>query len=228
MEINQSMGVPERPYSADSLVGDSIREGWETFKARPGIMIGMLVLLMVIAGIGQAIITQMFGSDIFTLQATSQAFSLITTVFSAGVYFTAVKIVRREEVQFGLFTSGFAQFVPILVAYIVMIIAIVIGVILLVIPGIILALGLSQWVFIVMDKELGGVESLKASWEMMKGYKLKYFGFVLLLGLINIAGALALAIGLLVTLPLSIYALASFYNRVLALNGGAVSVPTVE
>ncbi|MBQ8892221.1 MAG: DUF975 family protein [Bacilli bacterium] len=56
---------------------------------------------------------------------------------------------------------------------------IIIGIasILLVIPGIIAALGLSMATYLVVDTELSGVDSLKKSWEIMKGYKLDYFVF---------------------------------------------------
>ena len=56
---------------------------------------------------------------------------------------------------------------------------IIIGIasILLVIPGIIAALGLSMATYLVVDTELSGVDSLKKSLEIMKGYKLDYFVF---------------------------------------------------
>jgi uncharacterized membrane protein len=57
-----------------------------------------------------------------------------------------------------------------------MVLAIIIGFILLVVPGIIVAFGLSQTFFILADdKEIGAVDALKASWEMMKGNKVKFF-----------------------------------------------------
>ncbi len=227
--MNQEVGVQERLKLEETIIGDSVREGWEAFKARPGIIIGMMALFIVIIAIGQSIITQAFVSDVVTMNVVSQIFGLFTTVFSAGIYLTTLKMVRRESVNFGLITSGFGRTVPLIVAYILLIIACLIGVILLVIPGIIIALGLSQWLFVVMDRqELGGVEALKASWEMMKGYKLKYFGFMLLLLLINILGMLALIVGLVVTVPLSMLAMASFYNRVLIINAAKPEIPATS
>jgi len=62
----------------------------------------------------------------------------------------------------------------------------------------------------------------------MKGYKLKYFGFMLLLLLINILGMLALIVGLVVTVPLSMLAMASFYNRVLIINAAKPEIPATS
>ena len=53
------------------------------------------------------------------------------------------------------------------------------GFVLLIIPGIILSLGLSMASLLVIDTDLGPIDVLKKSWNMMKGYKGNYFVFVL-------------------------------------------------
>ena len=50
---------------------------------------------------------------------------------------------------------------------------------LLVIPGIIAALALTMVTFIVIDSDTAGNDAIKASWDMMKGYKWDYFVFIL-------------------------------------------------
>ena len=54
-----------------------------------------------------------------------------------------------------------------------------IGFALFIVPGIILSLGLSMASIIVIDSDLGPIDVLKKSWEMMKGYKWNYFVFIL-------------------------------------------------
>lgn len=88
-----------------------------------------------------------------------------------------------------------------------------IGFLLLVIPGVIIMLMLFFAGYIVIDKGLGGVESLKASKNLVSGYKGKLFGFLFVLGLLNLAGFLALGVGLLVTVPISSVAAAFFYRN---------------
>ena len=51
------------------------------------------------------------------------------------------------------------------------------GIALCVIPGIIIALGYAMVNFIILDTNLSGIEPLKKSREMMKGYKWDYFVF---------------------------------------------------
>lgn len=57
------------------------------------------------------------------------------------------------------------------------------------------------------------VESIKKSWKITKGVFWKLLGLSILLALINIVGAIALLVGLLVTIPLSIVAMGHVYNK---------------
>jgi len=58
-----------------------------------------------------------------------------------------------------------------------MTIIIILGFILLIIPGVVLICGLSQTFLIIADDEtnISGIDAMKKSWEMMDGYKLKFF-----------------------------------------------------
>jgi len=50
------------------------------------------------------------------------------------------------------------------------------GLLLFIIPGIIVFLGFSQFMWVMLeDRELGIIDALKKSWELMKGQKLAYF-----------------------------------------------------
>lgn len=70
--------------------------------------------------------------------------------------------------------------------------------------------------YAVVDRSLGPIDALKNSVRITKGARLKMIGLLLLLGLINVAGALALFVGLLVTIPLSMIAIVHVYR---ALSG---------
>ena len=71
------------------------------------------------------------------------------------------------------------KWLNILIAVILVTIVVSIGMILFIIPGIILSLALSMAVFLVIDTDISGSDSLKESWDMMKGYKWDYFVFIL-------------------------------------------------
>ena len=67
----------------------------------------------------------------------------------------------------------------ILIAMILVSILVGLGFFLLVVPGIILSLAYSFAIYLVVDKNIVGNEFLKASREMMNGYKWDYFVFLL-------------------------------------------------
>ncbi len=203
--------------STQGLVSGSLSDGWAAFKSSPGVLVGMLIVLMIISGLVEAILKSSLG-DSGVYQSFSGLWSLVQNVLAAGFVFSSLKIVRGEDVAFGELFAGFNKFLPIFLAALLVSIAVLVGLVLLVVPGIILALGLSQWMLLIMDRDAGAMDSLKASWEMMRGYKVSLFILGLALIGINLLGALALVVGLLVSLPFSACAGAAFYERVMAQN----------
>ena len=74
--------------------------------------------------------------------------------------------------------------------------------------------------YFVIDRESGPIEALKESYRVTNGYKWELFVLSLLLLLINVAGLLALVIGLFVSAPVSLLAVTHAY-RVLSGTAGA-------
>ncbi len=89
------------------------------------------------------------------------------------------------------------------------------GLILLIIPGIYLAIRLKYAVYLVVDKNLGPIEAIKAGWKITHGNVWNLFFFGILLFLINVLGALCLLLGLFVTVPLSMLATTFVYRKLL-------------
>lgn len=101
---------------------------------------------------------------------------LIAGPISLGFSMFFLRLARGQEAEFGNVFDGFKHFGAALGAYLLMLIGVLVGMIFLIVPGIIIALGLSQTMFILADEpELGAVEALKKSWAMMDGHKIDYF-----------------------------------------------------
>jgi len=90
--------------------------------------------------------------------------------------------------------------------------------VLLIVPGIIALLMFMFSSFVVIDREKGPIESMAVSKLITKGHRWPLLGFVLLLLLINIAGLLALVVGLFVSIPVSTLAFTHAYR---VLSGAA-------
>ena len=143
---------------------------------------------------------------------------VIAGPFALGFAMFAMKFARNQEPEINNIFDGFKNFGNAIAAYLIMMLVVALGIMLLIIPGIILALGLSQTMFILADEpEIGPVEALKKSWEMMKGHKADYF----VLGLRFIPWALlcilTFGIGFLWLGPYIQVTYANFYD---ALRGG--------
>ncbi|MGK0363063.1 MAG: putative membrane protein [Saprospiraceae bacterium] len=101
---------------------------------------------------------------------------LIGGPLTLGMAIFSQKIARNQDAQISNLFDGFSNFGNALGTYLLMMLAIVVGFIFFIIPGIMLALGLSQAMYLLVDNDkLGPVDALKESWEMMKGHKMDYF-----------------------------------------------------
>ena len=90
------------------------------------------------------------------------------------------------------------------------------GFILLIIPGIILAIRLQFYMYLVVDRGLGPINAIKGSWNITRGVGLSLFVFGILLGLVYVAGLLALVVGLLAAIPIVLMAHIYVYRKLLS------------
>lgn len=214
VEQEQTPGI-----NAQTIIGDSIKEGWGAFKAQAGLLIGMTFIVLVISAVGNGIIQVVFRDNHILLNLLQQLWSLlVVNVISAGFIITALKIIRKESVQLGELFSGFNRYGPLVLANFLYILGVVLGMVFLIVPGIILALSWAMYIPLIMDKHQNGTDALRKSSSLMKGYKGKFLLFFLLLIGINILGALALVVGILVSMPVTACAYMSFYNRLLQIG----------
>ena len=106
--------------------------------------------------------------------------TLLTYVFTAGYVKYVLSFVRTGKFDTKTILETIKKrWLQILVANIVGGLIIALASILFVIPGIIMSLAYAFMVYVVVDSDKSGIESLKASRAMMKGYKGDYFVFIL-------------------------------------------------
>ena len=89
---------------------------------------------------------------------------------------------------------------------------------LLILPGIYLAVAYILTVPLIIERKLGFWDAMEASRKIVTKRWFSFFGFGLLLLLINIVGALLCGIGLLVTVPVTYAAIVSAYENIVGLN----------
>lgn len=195
-------------------VGELLRFGWEAFKKRPWFFIGAVLLIVIISGIlsGLAPDPVQTPSDF----VIALAVVILNVFIEMGLVAFALKAhadIEKVTLKDLWHPQRFWQYavVKILTGIIV-----VIGLILLIVPGIIAALALIFATYLVIDKNLGPIEAIKESVRITKGHRWQLFLLALALIGINILGALALMVGLLVTVPVSLLAVAHAYRKLSA------------
>ena len=73
---------------------------------------------------------------------------------------------------------------------------------------------LNQWSLLLIDKNVTALESVKQSWALMRGQTMNFFVLLVIAALINCLGALALFVGIFISIPFSLGAFAAFYVKV--------------
>lgn len=149
----------------------------------------------------------------------------ISVVFSMGVFWVSLKIVRKEKpVVSHLWETWRRGFHYITVSFLYSFI-ITIGLVLFIIPGVYWAVRYSQVFLLILGEEKGIFDVFKESARLTEGSKWTIVRLYLLLALLNVLGALIFFIGLLVTLPITWISIALLYSR---LSEGAGMPKTVS
>lgn len=193
---------------------DAISYGWATITkdyvnlALP-IAVGFFVanlpgqLIAFVWGIMSAAMAQSLDPSVLAalnglVQGVSGLLNFVLGAYMAGgIVSFVLNVARGKPVEFGDVFSGGKYLGRMLVAGFCGGIAAGIGFLLCIVPGVIVALGISQYQYVVVDQGQPGIDSLKQSWEMTKGQKMNIFLFGLIAFGVIIAGVIACGIGVL-------------------------------
>ena len=185
----------EDPYVPDLSIGHLFSRSWPRFKEHLWVLVGAFTVYALIVGIG---------SDTWDDEQSSGGLLnlvlfFITGPLTAGLYWMMLKVQRDQPVEFTDLFAGFGEFGRAFGVHVLSMIAFVVGLILLVVPGLIVLVGLWPGLFLVMDDELGVMDTLKKAWAMTAGHRLQLFGLGLVLCLIGLLGLVAFIVGALFT-----------------------------
>lgn len=137
---------------------------------------------------------------------------LVSGPFAVGLAIFGLKLARREQAEVGNVFDGFKQFGDAIGASILMGLGVGLGFLLLIVPGVILALGWSMTYYIIAENpNLGPVDAMKRSWELMDGYKADYFKLGLKFLLLGFLCILTLGIGFFFLAPFANTTFAKYY-----------------
>ncbi len=194
-------------------VKECIRFGWHTFKKRPWFfiiaLVGMSIATLLLSSIPDAIDPEGASMLIFALSILFVLASIAVEIFLIRLTLKAHDSIETVTYTDALPAKPFWKYIG---AQIVVGIAVLIGLILLVVPGIITALAFFMTQYVVVERKMWPIEAMKESARITKGSRWKLFLLILAAIGINIVGLLALFVGLLVTVPVTMLAFAHAYR----------------
>lgn len=194
-------------------IKEEVLYGWEVFKKRFAFIVGVLVFVYAItfslqffAGFFEEF--SPFVSFVLAVVAT-----LLSIIFNMGLITVALKLARTEPAAFDDLFDPIPRFFSFLGGSILYGLIVFFGFLLFIVPGIYWALKYMFFQYLIIDRDMAPFAALHASGEMTKNVKLKLLLLSVALGLLNLIGALALGVGLLITVPIGMIAFAHVYDN---------------
>ncbi|MEM7103430.1 MAG: glycerophosphoryl diester phosphodiesterase membrane domain-containing protein [Bacteroidota bacterium] len=212
-----------------------ISKAFAIFKQTPGSYIGFVLLAFVVLMI------------LGIIPLVNILANFLSPVLFAGIYIVSQKIDTNQNFEFSNFFDGFKRnpgqiiLASILMGLIACAAAIpmIVGLVPMMMsgtePGAMFFLGLLvsmviifylmvSWIFTVqfiIFHNMQAWQAMQASMKLVKGKWWSVFGFIIMLGFMNMLGALCLLVGLLVTMPVSQIAMYTAFSDVTRMNEDA-------
>jgi len=188
--------VPATGGQADTMRW--IGQGWDLVKSDFGTFLLMTIIMLAVNS----------GVPLLLQGATA-----------AGFQFACKKKLSGQKAELMDLFQGFQFFGSTLAAHIVISILLFIGLLLLIIPGLVVAAMYNFTFLFIVDQKMGYRAAMRASHAVVKQDYFGYTIFVIVLGLLNLAGVLCFVVGLLLTIPVTMAAVAVAYRDVVGFAG---------
>jgi serine/threonine protein kinase/capsular polysaccharide biosynthesis protein len=218
--------APPTPPEADALerkvlgrdyvldLGSCLRRGWALVWSNFWPIVGTtaLILALVSAAESSGEVSRSAGNAQFSLSVVGL---LVSGPLIGGLYLYFLKRIRGERVRVETAFSGFStSLLHLFLASFVTDVLMALGFVCCILPGVYLFVA---WFFtlpLVIDKRLDFWPAMRLSRKTISRHWWKLLGFLIVLGLFNLAGLVACLVGVFVTLPVSFAALMYAYEDI--------------
>ena len=203
---------------------EAVRFGWDRMKANLPLFLIMGLIGLVLAAFQNGINAAAAQLDP-AVRGFAALANLAVQLVNLGLQIAMVRIALKlqdgQPVGTPDLTAGLGDFISYLLASLLYGLIVAGGVLLLIVPGIMWATRFAFFGFAIVDEHLDPITALKRSSQLTEGLRMEVFVFGVLLALINLLGAMALGVGVVATIPLTVIAMARVY-RTLATRAGPV------
>jgi len=194
-------------------MGDVFSRSWELFKSNLGMCLATCFLAFVIYIIG--VIAVSVTSGVMVGMLGNEFMILAQLLTNIGIYFIVfmlqlggqkifLQIARGEPAEIGTLFSGGPYLWRMFLCSFVFGILTLLGYLLLIIPGVILSLMFWPYSYLLIDRDLPGIQSFTESKQVTQGNLLNLFGIYLAtIAIVMVGGLLTLGIGFIFLVPFS-------------------------
>jgi hypothetical protein len=142
---------------------------------------------------------------------------IFTTVLGMGILYISITLSRKRRVRHEDLLTPAPALIRFIAGSLLYHLIILMGLIFFIVPGFVWAIKYMFYRHLIIDQDLDVFQALYISGRMTEGIRVQLFALALGLSAINLLGALALGVGLLVTVPFTQLVLARVYDRRLIL-----------
>ncbi len=188
-----AMWVP--PVGVRATPGRWIGQGWEIVKSD---MLNFALMALLAGILGATIVTQ--------------------GPMMVGLHIVCLKKLEGRRTEFGDLFKGFNYFLPSLIASLLISFFTGLGAIACLVGALVVGAALKFTYLFILDKRMDFWPAMQASHAVAKN---DYFGFtmfLLLIGLVNLLGALCCIVGVFVTMPVGIAAITVAYKEIVGFD----------
>lgn len=191
----------------DFSLGAVLKEGWELTKVNIGFLVVYQIILYAVA--------ILFGGNEggWKMAALHLIGFAIVMLGKMGLYQSILIMTTGNKPGFDQFYRNWPLFFSWLVANLLFGLMLVIGLVLLIVPGCYVLARYGLFPFFILDKKLGPLDALRQAGESTEGMRGQLFLLFLVCFALNILGMLFFLVGLLITVPVTLFALATVYRR---------------
>ncbi|MCE5318527.1 MAG: hypothetical protein LLG04_14345 [Parachlamydia sp.] len=203
-------------------VTHTIEEGWKVMLANFGsillLIFVFLILLLLITLLFSFLALLLENAGWHTDWVTYPGHMIINSLTALATANTTLKLADGQKIHIRDLFSKLPLFLRMLVANLLYLLAVVAGLICLIIPGIILAIRLNLFDLFIVDQGSGPIDALQKSYQTLRGYSWRWFGYLILSFLILLLGLLFFGIGLLLAFPTVAITRALLYRKLTRIN----------
>jgi len=203
-------GMPPENYVLD--IGSCLNRGWALVRGDFWRIVGVTTLSLLLQWASFIVIIK----------------PVVSGPLLGGLLLYFLKKIRGERSTLGTTFSGFSNaYLSLFLGGLVTILLTFVGACCLVLPGIYLAVAWSLTLALIIDKQLGFWEAMELSRKRITQHWWKFFGFIIILWLIKMAGTMVFFVGYLVAAPVALATLMYAYEDIFGAKQLAAVPPPV-